>query len=402
MRYDPGVKVFTASWVLTMTGPALRDGRVGVADGRVVSVEPDRDTSARGEALVDLGPGVLFPGLVNAHCHLELSSLQGRLPLPSAFVPWVAALVAARGAETAERSREATVRAIASMEATGTVAVGDVSNSLAHLDLLESSSLESVVFYELIGWDAAHAQEILGRADERLRAVGRRPAPNVEIRLAAHAPHSVSPALFAGLRERGGPAALHLAESEAESRFLAGEDGDWSAFLAERVGNVPFVAPRTSPVRYVSEMGVLHPRLVAAHCARVDAADRGLLARAGVHVAVCPRSNRNLGVAVPPVPDMLAAGVRLCLGTDSLASAPTLDLLADAAALRREFPALDASAIVEMATAGGARALGLDDLGALAPGKRAALAFAAAGAPPDDPFEFLVSGEAHAVRVATT
>jgi len=96
---------------------------------------------------------------------------------------------------------------------------------------------------------------------------------------------------------------------------------------------------------------------------------------------------------------MLAAGVRLCLGTDSLASAPTLDLLADATALRRAFPSLAAATIVEMATAGGATALGLNGLGSMTPGKRAALAFAPASREPEDPYEFLVSGEARASRV---
>jgi aminodeoxyfutalosine deaminase len=393
------VKLLTASWVVTMAGPPLRRGRVAVADGRIVSVSPGGPTREAAGPVVDLGEGVLLPGLVNAHCHLELSSLRDRLPPRLGFVPWVAALVAARGGETPEAVREAARQAIATLSATGTVAVGDVSNSLAHLDLLAASDLEAVVFYELIGWKPEQAASILAGADARLRALGQRPAPNVEVRLAAHAPYSVSPALLDGLRQRGGPAALHLAESEAESLFLAEGDGEWGAFLAERVGAVPFAPPRRSPVRYVSELGILHDRLVAAHCVRADAMERALLARAGVHVAVCPRSNRTLGVGIPPVPEMLAAGVRLCLGTDSLASAPSLDLLADAAALRREFPSLAAAAIVEMATAGGATALGLGDLGSMAPGKRAALAFAPASREPSDPYEFLVSGEARASRV---
>jgi aminodeoxyfutalosine deaminase len=393
------VKLLTASWVLTMTGPALRNGWVGVADGRIVSVNADRPAEGPADGVVDLGSGVLLPGLVNAHCHLELSSLCDRLPRSLGFVPWVAALVAARGGEAPEVVREATRRAIASLSESGTVAVGDVSNSLAHLDLLAASDLEAVVFYELIGWNPAQAASVIDQAEARLRALGSRPAPNVQVRLAAHAPYSVSPALFDGLRQRGGPAAVHLAESEAETLFLAEGKGEWGAFLADRVGDVPFAPPRKTPVRYMSELGLLHDRLVAAHCVRADAADQALLARAGVSVAVCPRSNSALGVGVPPVPDMLTAGVRMCLGTDSLASAPTLDLLEDAAALRRAFPSLAASAIVEMATAGGARALGLGDLGSLAPGKRAALAFAPASRAPLDPHEFLVSGEARASRV---
>jgi cytosine/adenosine deaminase-related metal-dependent hydrolase len=120
-----------------------------------------------------------------------------------------------------------------------------------------------------------------------------------------------------------------------------------------------------------------------------------------VFVAVCPRSNRNLEVGIPPVPELLASGVAVCLGTDSLASVESLDLLADAAALQGEFPLLPPAAIIRMATTTGARALGLSDLGTLAPGRRAALAFASAPRVPEDPLAFLVSGAARARPVAT-
>ena len=126
----------------------------------------------------------------------------------------------------------------------------------------------------------------------------------------------------------------------------------------------------------------------------VDAADRARLAATGVHVAVCPRSNLNLGVGMPDVPEMLAAGVRLCLGTDSLASVDTLDLMDDAALLQRTFPGLDPAVIVRMATLGGAEALGFAELGTLAPGKQARLAWAAASGELREPLAFLTSGEA--------
>jgi cytosine/adenosine deaminase-related metal-dependent hydrolase len=397
------VKILTASWVVPVAGPPLRDGRVAVHDGRIVWVGSVGDGECPDASLEDLGPGVLLPGLVNAHCHLELSWLQGRITLPKPFVPWVAELVAARAAETTEaggQTRAAAEEAIRQLERNGTAAIGDVSNALGHLDLLADSSLQSVVFFELLGWDPARAPAILEKADARLGAVKKRPVANVEVRLAAHAPHSVSPRLFEGLRARGGPAALHLAESPAETSFLAGEDGEWSAFLRERVGEVSFTAPRLSPVRYAAELGLLRPTLVAAHCVQVDAADIRLLAQTGAHVAVCPRSNRSLGVGIPPVPAMLEAGVRLCLGTDSLASAPSLELIDDAVALHTELPSIEPAAIVRMATLGGAEALGISDLGAITPGKRAALAFAPSDRPPRDPLEFLVSGEARPSRVA--
>jgi cytosine/adenosine deaminase-related metal-dependent hydrolase len=341
---------------------------------------------------------VLLPGLVNAHCHLELSHLRGAAPLADGFIPWVEAVVAARARCGEQEVAARTAAAIAFLEERGTVAVGDVSNRLAHLDVLAASGLRAVVFLEILAWDPAQATETEAWIDERLTAVpgdGR-----VEVRLAAHAPHSVSPELLGRLVARGGVGGLHLAESPAESRFLAEGDGPWAEFLARRgLGHVPFTPRGESPVRYADGLGLLHPGLVAAHGVQVDAADREILARRGVSVALCPRSNCNLGVGRADVPALLAAGVRLCLGTDSLASVETLDVLDDAVLLARQFPALDPGAVVRMATAGGAEALGLEDLGTLAPGQRAALAFAAADGTPAEPYLHLLSGEAILQRV---
>jgi cytosine/adenosine deaminase-related metal-dependent hydrolase len=378
-----------------VSGPPIRDGVVAVHAERVAFVGPRSSAEAPAGSILDLGNTIVLPGLINAHCHLELSALAGRVAGGRGFTAWVSDLVAARASVAPDQTRSAAAEAIRGLERSGTVAVGDVSNALEHLDLLADSSLEAVVFYEQIGWDPAKAPHILANADARLAAVGgARPAPNVSVRLAAHAPHSVSAALFRGLVARGGPAALHLAESSDETRFLATGEGEWRAFLEERVGDVAFAPPGLSPVEYARGLGVLHPGLVAAHCVQVGAADRARLAEAGVAVAVCPRSNRALGVGLPPVPELLADGVLVALGTDSLASAPSLNLLDDAVALHREFPLLDPAAILRMATQSGARALGLGDLGTLAPGKRAALCCARASGDVADPVAFLLSGAA--------
>jgi cytosine/adenosine deaminase-related metal-dependent hydrolase len=387
-------RLFRASWVVPVSAPPIADGFVAVEEGRVCWVGP-RHGSGRPEGpITDLGDGVLAPGLVNAHCHLELSHLAGRLPGAGGFVPWVEALVAARGQDRPEDVRAAAGEAIQALVASGTVAVGDVSNALAHLDLLQASPLRSTVFFELLAWDPARAASALQSAEARLARSAAFLNGHVRVRLAAHAPHSVSAALLTALRERGGPAAIHLAESAAETAFLAGEGGEWADFLERRVGPIAFRPPALSPVRYLDSLGVLHGGLVAAHCVRVDADDRARLARRGVHVALCPRSNRNLGVGLPPLPELLQDGVRLCLGTDSLASAESLDLLQDAALLHRAYPQVDAAVLVRMATAGGAAALGHADLGAIAPGRPARLAFARADVSPSDPCAYLVSGEA--------
>jgi cytosine/adenosine deaminase-related metal-dependent hydrolase len=393
------VEILRSSWVVPVTSAPLRDGCVAVDQGRVVWVGVPGGPGRPDAPERDLGAGVLMPGLVNAHCHLELSHLRGRLDVSQGFVPWVRALVEARGAARPETVREAIVLAVREVEASGTVALGDVSNALLHLDVLERSSLEAVVFYELIGLDPAKAAEVLSAARERLAALGG--TSRTRVRVAAHAPYSVSPELLRLLAGEGGPAAIHVAESEAESRFLASGEGEWREFLAWRgLGDVPFPARGQSPVGHLAGLGVLHSRLVAAHCVRTDGEDHRALARAGVHVALCPRSNRALGVGMAPVPELLSAGVRLCLGTDSLASAPNLDLWEDALALHREFPAIEPAAIVHMATRGGAEALGLPGFGEIAPGARPGLVYTSAAGPGRDPYEALFSGEVRLRRVA--
>ena len=389
--------VFHADWVVPVEGPPLRDACVAVADGRVVWVGP-ASAAPTGERRL-LGPGVLLPGLVNAHCHLELSHLAGRLTPARGFVEWVERLVVTRPEDPLALVRTRTAEGIAALERTGTVAVGDVSNALAHLDLLERSTVRARVFFEQIGWDPAAATAVMEAARARLAALP--PLRQVKVSLSAHAPHSVSPALLTSLAEAGGRLALHLAESPHERRFLEAGDPEWSAFLARRgLGHVRFDPPGLSPVRHVDRLGVLRPGVLAVHGVQVDAADRALLAARGVVVVLCPRSNEALDVGRAPVMEMREAGVRLCLGTDSLASVPTLDLWDDVLALHRAFPSLEPEWLVRAATRGGAEALGFDDLGRIAPGARARFAFFEGSASTRDPLAFLLSGDAHPKGVA--
>jgi cytosine/adenosine deaminase-related metal-dependent hydrolase len=144
----------------------------------------------------------------------------------------------------------------------------------------------------------------------------------------------------------------------------------------------------------VDRLGVLHAGLLAAHGVQVDEADCALLAARGVTVVLCPRSNRALDVGLAPVPELRAAGVRLAVGTDSLASVPSLDLWEDVLALHRAFPSLEPEWLVRTATRGGAEALGFPGLGQIAAGAEAAFAFTEGPPSLSDPLAFLLSGEA--------
>jgi cytosine/adenosine deaminase-related metal-dependent hydrolase len=390
------VRVLRAGWVLPVEGAAIRDGALAIEEGRIAWVGPASQAPAPAE---DLGPGVLLPGFVNAHCHLELTHLEG-LDATGGFVSWVRRLVEERPRHAPEASRAGAIRGIGRLLDAATVAVGDVSNALLHLDVLAVAPLDAVVFYEVFTLDPRRARAVADEAAARIAALDLSlAARHIHVRLGAHAPHTVSPELFAGLRDHGGPAFLHLAESLAEVRYLLDGTGPWSDFLSERGIQARFEPPGLSPVRYVDRLGVLSPGLVAAHCVQAGPLDRELLASRGVHVVLCPSSNRNLGCGLPDLPGLLGAGVRLSLGTDSLASGDTLDVRDEAILLHEAFPTVPAERLVGMLTKGGADALRIPDLGAIRPGHRAALAYAAAPAVPADPFGHVLRRETLVRRV---
>jgi cytosine/adenosine deaminase-related metal-dependent hydrolase len=385
--------------VLPVTSEPIRDGFVTVRGGVVTGVGAIAERPPGAFPEIDLGASILLPGFVNAHTHLELSHLHGAVAGDKGFVPWIEDQLRVRAERGSDGVPAAIREAIVSMQATGTVAVADVSNSLASVGPLQESGLHALVLHEILGFDPAKASQVMEQTSAARAALA--PAPPVRIEIAAHAPHSISPDLFALLMKEGGVKSIHVAESESEDEFLQDGSGVWREFLDRRVGPVPFTAPRRSPVQYVEELGVLRPGLLAVHCVRVNDADAKLLAARGAVAVLCPRSNEFLGNGVPPLALLLGQGVSLALGTDSLASCPSLDVLEDARLLARKFPRIPKDAILHALTRGGAVALGFEKLGEIREGalsRFAAVPFE--GAVPRDPLAFVLNEAAPARRVA--
>jgi cytosine/adenosine deaminase-related metal-dependent hydrolase len=384
-----------------VTAPPIRDGFVAVHEGVVTGVGPIGERPpGPGLREVDLGSTILMPGFVNAHTHLELSHLAGAVPGARGFVPWIEDQLRVR-AERAGDDVEAAIRkAIASLVASGTAAVADVSNSLAAVGPLGESTLHALVLHEILGFDPAKAALVMEQT-RASRAVAKAGAPGVRVEVAAHAPHSISRELFALLMKDSGVKSIHVAESRAEDDFLRDGSGDWREFIDRRVGRVPFAAPGKTPVRYLEALGVLRPGMLAVHCVRVDETDAKLLAERGAFAVLCPRSNEYLGNGVPPLAMLLGSGVGIALGTDSLASCPSLDVLEDARDLARKFPRVPRSALLHALTRGGAMALGFEDLGEIREGAAARFAtLAFEGTAPRDPVAFALSEAVPARGVA--
>ena len=390
---------YHAAWIVPITAPPIRRGWVEVVDGVVAALGSDEPRPRRMPAggAIHLDSKVILPGLVNAHTHLELSGLRGSVPPAQTMPAWARQVMAYQeGARTLED--EAALRAaVGELRRAGTALVGDVSNTLASVGPLEESSIYAVVFREVLGFDVADGEVLVKRLRTEI-AQNRR--DQVRLVPAAHAPYSVAPALFVALRgavtdgRLPGPLSVHLAESLEELEFLRSGTGPWRAILEEHGRwNPRWHPPREGPVEYLERLGWVKCDTLAVHGVHLTRAELNRLARAGATLVTCPRSNVWTGAGVPPETLFYTSGVRLAVGTDSLASTPDLNLFAEIAEIRRLAPAVSASAVLETATLQGATALGFgDELGAIEPSRRAALIAVELPGPIDDVEEYLLSG----------
>ena len=393
--------VVRSRWLLPIADRPLLNGWVALDRGRVVAVgRAGASLPLAGDApLVDLGPFAVLPALVNAHTHLELSWMRGLVPRASRFTDWVSAMLERRfGAPPPiEHVRAAIDQALAELRASGTGLVGDTSNSLETVAPLRASGLDGLVFHEVLRLAARDADDVLDQALKAQAAHGT--SGRFPVSLAPHAPYSVSPRLFQGIRAAQArtpflPSSVHLAESREECELLATGEGPWRALL-ERLGawDPEWTPPAGTPAAYLDQMGVLGPRLLAAHAVQATDGDLALLARRGVTVVTCPRSNLHVGVGDPPVARFYQSGVKVAVGTDSLASNDDLNLFAELAALHRLAADVPPAALLESATSVGAAALGFEQsFGTIEPGRSGALIAVAMPADVVDVERYLVSG----------
>lgn len=390
---------YRAGWLLPISQPPIRDAWLRTDRGRIVAFGHSRPGDFTASDEIDLGHVAVLPGLVNAHTHLELSWMRGRIPEADDFPAWIRSVLAL--AREARPGVGETVRAITDAideaQAFGTAVVGDISNSLASSAALAERGMPAVVFHELIGFRSADASRIVGEAVERLEHV---PASStLRHTLAPHAPYSVSPALFGAIRTTllktpFARSSVHLGESNAEMAFLRDGTGPWRELL-EALGtwDPSWVAPKCNPVDYVHQMGFLDERLLVVHGVQFGAPELERLVATGATLVTCPRGNLRTGAGEPPIAEFFASGARVAVGTDSLASVPDLNLFAEVAEMRRLSPGTAARLLLESATAAGAQALGFEsDFGTVEAGKRDRLIGVELDGPVSNVEEYLVSG----------
>lgn len=354
-----------------MAGPPIRDGAVLIgADGRIVAVGPDAAVPRpEGVPETSLERAALVPGLVNTHTHLELTGFDGQVD-DDAFADWIIRLRSLKAARTPEQFLDAARAGVRDCWAAGVTTVADTGDTGAAIRALHELGGSGICYQEVFG---PHPdQRDVGMAFLRQRVTELRPltTPRLRLGVSPHAPYSVSGPLYAAVAAFAAaeelPIAVHLGESQAETDLVTRGEGPFAELWKRREIPAPSQHPterpdatRTrSPVAWLDHHGVLGPRTLAIHVIQVDAADIALLSHRGVAVAHCPLSNRRHEHGDAPLAALLQAGVLVGVGTDSVASIPRLDLMAETRAARI-LGALDAESALALCTRDAAAALGM-------------------------------------------
>jgi aminodeoxyfutalosine deaminase len=365
----PQPTTFTARWLFPVDGPPLENGTITIQGEHIVAV----DQAGTRSADVDLGNVAILPGFVNTHTHLDLSDALGQCPPGSDFTAWLRAVVAHRHRQSPEAVANAIDIGLSQCLHYGTTLVGDIVSGGASWDWLNRAPIRAVAFFEMLGLTRERARETLQGARAWLEH--HPDTDTCRAGLSPHAPYSVRASHWRDLEgevlspyARQGrlvPVAMHVAETEAELQLLSRHEGPFVAFLKD--------------LGAWDEAGLGDMRLFVEGLARLK---RPLFIHGNylsedtnlgeATLVYCPRTHAAFGHKEHPFRAFQAQGCRVALGTDSLASNPDLDVLAEARFLRQRYSDIPGATLLQMATLDGAAALGWDNVtGSLAPGKSA-------------------------------
>lgn len=384
------ISIYSARWVLPVSSPAIADGGIAVADDQISAVG---DRAALVEkfpsAIVhDFGNAVILPGLVNAHSHLELTAMRGFLENEEAdFFAWLKKLTVAR----LERMSGDDLRVSATWGAceaarAGVTCVADASDAaFESMNALRDAGLRGIVFQESFGPDPRLASENFGKLKTKTAQLRELETDLIKCGVSPHAPYTVCTPQLEMIADFAIseylPVMMHAAETAMEVQLLREGRGPFADGLKNR--GIEWRAPGVSSIQYLNDHGVLKTQPLLAHCIHVDDVDLETLAQTGTRVAHCPKSNAKLGHGRAPFRRMLLRGIPIGLGSDSVASNNTCDLLEEArfalllarSESSQEFAdkePLTSAELIRVATLGGARAVGMQkQIGELRAGAQA-------------------------------
>ena len=383
------MNILAAEYVLPISSEPIAGGAVAIDGDKIVGVGTLDEIKRQfpDAAITDHGEAAILPGFVNCHSHLEITSMRGCLDeVEHDFSAWLLRLNGIREKLSDEDIRAAAIAGAREGARAGVTCFGDIGRlGQAGVHALKQVGLRGIVFQETeFSPDNRTADEDFLKLTAKYEALREKATTLVQVGLSPHSPYTVGSRLFEMIAQYAilnhVPLTIHAAESTSEHELLTQGTGFFSG-VYEKFG-FEWHSPNCTPIEYLDRLGVLAARPLLAHCVKVSDSDIQKIAASGSKIAHCPKSNAKFGHGYAPFEEMLDAGISVGLGSDSVASNNVCDLLeesrfASLIARNREGSArfIEAKEILETATRGGAKALGLDaEIGTLEPGKQADIA----------------------------
>ena len=313
--------------------------------------------------------GILAPGLVNVHCHLELSHMKGLIPEHTGLIPFLKTIPSHRNDFTDDQKRTARHNAYAELLQNGIVAVGDISNTTDTIDLRILDQLHYYTFVESIGFTEANAARAFDYAVQTYSRYDEQTTGKYMARQAIvpHAPYSVSSSLFRLIDGHSGiaPLSIHNQESPEENKFyLAREGGVRDLLHSLGIDDSPFVPSGHTSLQSYLEWLSPQRHMIFVHNTYTSRKDVRFAHNRQKESSwcLCPNANLYIENTLPDIDMLISENASICIGTDSLASNYQLCVLSELSSIKRHYPALPWETLLTWATANGAKALHMEQI----------------------------------------
>lgn len=358
------MRFLSADRIFPISETPINNGVLAINDdGSIADVLHPNDGNAPDSSQIEKHNGVLCPGFINAHCHLELSHMKGLVPEKTGLPAFIMQIVSRRH-ENADIKMEAISKADEEMWNNGIEAVGDICNTSDTLQTKLNSKIDYHSFVEVFSFDSSKANEVLevGKsvADEYTKS-------GLKATIVPHAPYSVSKQLFEGIREEQshftGTISIHNQETQSENEMFVSGSGELVEIFkkfGEDFSN--FVPEYSSSLAYHLNQLPQKVNSVLVHntmtkMAEMKDADK---LNSNLYWCTCAQANKYIENQVPNIPMWFDAGAKVCVGTDSLASNHQLSILAELQLIQVNHPSIQLEKLLAAATIIGAQALNMD------------------------------------------
>ena len=366
------MRKISADYIFPVSSPPIKNGVITVDDnGTIIEVAEDK-----GESEIEKFSGIIVPGFVNTHCHLELSHLKGQLSENKGLTGFISELVPKRGIFSSEQIKSAIESAEDEMLRNGIAAVGDISNTDYSFGQKKKGNILYHTFLEVFDLVPEKAEQKISEAKS---LISKLMSPSVSI--TPHAPYSASGKLMELIDNLKQPfLSIHNQESFSENELFSSGIGPLAEFMKKAGVDMDSKTRAKKPLLFILGALIETKKILLVHNTYTSKEDIEIIkhysqgAECEAVLCLCPRANLYIENCLPDIPMFMNEGMKITLGTDSYASNWSLSILEEMKTISKYFPQIPFETILVWGTKNGADFFGLEnEIGTIEKGKKPGL-----------------------------